>query len=83
SAHWPGAEFVVLGDQTLMAARAAAVGVDWAAVLAGGKVSVEHVALAAPAPAGKLDAANGPYVLALLDRAIDGAVAQNYDAIVT
>ncbi|MBN3810598.1 4-hydroxythreonine-4-phosphate dehydrogenase PdxA [Paraburkholderia sp. Ac-20347] len=83
SAHWPGAEFVVLADQTLMAARAAAVGVDWAAVLAGGKVSVEHVALAAPAPAGKLDAANGPYVLALLDRAIDGAVAQDYDAIVT
>ena len=47
------------------------------------RVSVEHVALAVPVQAGKLDAANGPYVLALLDRAIDGAVARTFDAIVT
>jgi 4-hydroxythreonine-4-phosphate dehydrogenase len=83
AAHWPDAEFVVLGDRDLLAARAAAVGVDWAAVAAGTRVRVEHVPLAAPALAGKLDAANGRYVLALLDRAIDGAMAQEFDAIVT
>ena len=83
AAHWPDAEFVVLGDRDLLAARAAAVGVDWAAVTAGSRVRVGHVPLAAPALAGKLDAANGRYVLALLDRAIDGAMAQEFDAIVT
>jgi len=83
SAHWPDAQFVVLGDQTLIQTRAAAANVDWAAVLAGQHVSVEHIGLAAPAQAGKLDAANGPYVLAMLDRAIDGALAQEFDAIVT
>ncbi|KHJ60071.1 4-hydroxythreonine-4-phosphate dehydrogenase PdxA, partial [Burkholderia glumae] len=35
------------------------------------------------ARAGQLDAANGRYVLGLLDAAIDGAVAGRYDAIVT
>ncbi|WP_322049502.1 4-hydroxythreonine-4-phosphate dehydrogenase PdxA [Paraburkholderia sp. J67] len=83
SAHWPDAEFVVLSDRALLEARATAASVDWAAVQAGQKVSVEHIALATPAKAGKLDVANGPYVLALLDRAIDGAVAGEFDAIVT
>lgn len=83
AAHWPDATFVVLGDRDLLAARAAAVGVDWAVFTSGSRVSVEHVPLAVPAQAGKLDAANGRYVLALLDRAIDGAVAQEFDAIVT
>ncbi|CAB3806695.1 4-hydroxythreonine-4-phosphate dehydrogenase [Paraburkholderia caffeinitolerans] len=83
SVHWPGAQFVVLGDPLLMQTRAAAASVDWAAVLAGQHVSVEPIALAAPAKAGKLDAANGSYVLALLDRAIDGAMAGEFDAIVT
>ncbi|TAM03253.1 MAG: 4-hydroxythreonine-4-phosphate dehydrogenase PdxA [Paraburkholderia sp.] len=86
AAHWPDAEFVVLGDADLLAARAAAVNVDWAALCtigAGSRVRVEHVPLAAPVQAGKLDAANGRYVLALLDRAIDGAMAQTFDAIVT
>ncbi|EMN1931916.1 4-hydroxythreonine-4-phosphate dehydrogenase PdxA, partial [Burkholderia ambifaria] len=49
----------------------------------GGPVSVEHHPLAAPAQAGKLDAANGRYVLGLLDAAIDGALAGRFDAIVT
>ena len=53
------------------------------ATLAGsGPVSVAHHALAVPVQAGKLDAANGPYVLRLLDAAID-ALAGRYDAIVT
>ncbi|MEX3830667.1 4-hydroxythreonine-4-phosphate dehydrogenase PdxA [Paraburkholderia sp. BR14263] len=83
SAHWPDAQFVVLGDSALLEARAQAASVDWAAVLANQPVQVEHVALATPAKPGKLDAANGRYVLALLDRAIDGALAGEFDAIVT
>ena len=45
---------------------------------------VEHVPLApAPRRPGKLDAANGRYVLAILDRAIDGCLAGEFDAMVT
>jgi 4-hydroxythreonine-4-phosphate dehydrogenase len=84
TAHWPGAQFTVLGDAQLLADRARAVGVDWAALLGQGpRVRVEHRALGAPSQAGKLDAANGRYVLDLLDAAIDGAVAGRFDAIVT
>ncbi|OLL33248.1 4-hydroxythreonine-4-phosphate dehydrogenase PdxA [Burkholderia sp. SRS-W-2-2016] len=84
AAHWPNAQFTVLGDAQLLAERARAVGVDWAALLSGGaRVRVGHRALGAPARAGKLDAANGRYVLDLLDAAIDGAVAGSFDAIVT
>ncbi|MGU8082330.1 4-hydroxythreonine-4-phosphate dehydrogenase PdxA [Burkholderia pyrrocinia] len=80
--RWPDAHFTVLGDAALLDARAAAVGAS-PATLAGGQVSVAHHALAAPVQAGKLDAANGRYVLDLLDAAIDGALAGRYDAIVT
>jgi 4-hydroxythreonine-4-phosphate dehydrogenase len=82
-ARWPGAHFTVLGDAGLLAARAAAVGVDWAAMTAGGAIAVAHHPLAVPAVAGRLDAANGRYVLDLLDAAIDGATAGRHDAIVT
>jgi 4-hydroxythreonine-4-phosphate dehydrogenase len=87
-AHWPAAQFVVLGDASLLEARARAVGVDWASLTGavGGvssRVRVAHRPLAAPSHAGRLDAANGPYVLGLLDDAIDGALAGRFDAIVT
>lgn len=81
--RWPDAHFTVLGDAALLDARAAAVGADRATLAGGGPVSVAHHALAVPAQAGKLDAANGLYVLGLLDTAIDGALAGRYDAIVT
>ncbi|HEF5871672.1 TPA: 4-hydroxythreonine-4-phosphate dehydrogenase PdxA [Burkholderia cenocepacia] len=81
--RWPDAHFTVLGDAALLDARAAAVGVDPATLAGGAPVSVAHHALAVPARAGKLDAANGRYVLGLLDAAIDGALAGRYDAIVT
>lgn len=83
SAHWPGVKFTVLGDGELIAARAGAVGVDWAALQRAGHVDIAHQALAVTSQAGRLDAANGRYVLALLDDAIDGAVAGAFDAIVT
>ncbi|WP_109481848.1 4-hydroxythreonine-4-phosphate dehydrogenase PdxA [Paraburkholderia sp. C35] len=81
-AHWPDAHFTVLADSGLMAERANAVGVDWAAQQ-GRRIATQHHALGAPAQAGKLDAKNGPYVLGLLDAAIDGALAGTFDAIVT
>jgi 4-hydroxythreonine-4-phosphate dehydrogenase len=91
AAHWPGAQFIVLGDAGLLAERARAVGVDWAVLTGaahergghGGQVRVQHEPLGVPSQAGKLDAANGRYVLNLLDSAIDGAVAGRFDAIVT
>ncbi len=39
--------------------------------------------LATPVHAGKVDAANADYVLACLDRAVDGCVAGQFDALVT
>ncbi|MDH4174761.1 MAG: 4-hydroxythreonine-4-phosphate dehydrogenase PdxA [Betaproteobacteria bacterium] len=62
-----GARLVVIGDRALLR----------------GCPRIEHVPLAAPRRAGKLDPANSPYVLALLDRAIAGCLAGEYDAMVT
>lgn len=75
----------VLGDAGLLAQRAGAVGLqaEWAGMLAGGRVVMTHHALAVPARPGQLDARNGPYVLALLDDAIDGALHGRYDALIT
>ena len=83
AARWPDAQFIVLGDASLLEARAQAVGIDWQALLRAQHVSVQHHPLGVPVRAGKLDAANGRYVLGLLDTAIDGALAGQYDAIVT
>ena len=48
-----------------------------------GTLAVYHHPLAAPSVAGTLDVRNAPYVLQVLDRAIDGALAREFDAIVT
>lgn len=76
--RWPKARFTVLGDRALVQARAGS-----AANLANERVVIEHRPLAVPSQAGKLDAANGLYVLGLLDAAIDGALDGRFDAIVT
>jgi 4-hydroxythreonine-4-phosphate dehydrogenase len=62
-----GAKLQVIGDRSLLA----------------GCPNVEHVPLVAPRKAGKLDPANSRYVLALLDRAVAGCLAGEYDAMVT
>jgi 4-hydroxythreonine-4-phosphate dehydrogenase len=67
------ARVVVLGDEGLLAQRGALPGT----------VAIEHIPLAAPSTAGKLDPANGRYVLTLLDRAADGCLAGEFDAMVT
>jgi len=61
------ARLVVIGDRGLLA----------------GCPDVEHVPLARPAVAGRLDAANGPYVLAVLERALAGCREARFDAMVT
>jgi len=44
---------------------------------------VLHVPLAAPCAPGRLDPANARYVLAVLDRAVDGCLGGQFDAMVT
>ncbi|HXZ86067.1 MAG TPA: 4-hydroxythreonine-4-phosphate dehydrogenase PdxA, partial [Myxococcota bacterium] len=61
------AKLVVVGDRALLA----------------GCPSVEHVALERPAQPGKLDPRNARYVLRVLDRAIDGCLSGEFDAMVT
>jgi 4-hydroxythreonine-4-phosphate dehydrogenase len=48
-----------------------------------GTLAVYHHPLAVPSNAGRLDVRNAPFVLQILDRAIDGALAQEFSAIVT
>jgi 4-hydroxythreonine-4-phosphate dehydrogenase len=62
-----GAKLVAIGDRSLLR----------------GCPHIEHLPLAAPRRAGKLDPANSRYVLQVLDRAIDGCLAGEFDAMVT
>jgi 4-hydroxythreonine-4-phosphate dehydrogenase len=77
-----GADFdvICLADQGLLEARAGALDVRH---YNGHGFGVEHLPLQVPAVAGQLDTRNAPWVLALLDRAIDGCKAGDFDAIVT
>ena len=61
------ARLVVIGDRSLLAGAAA----------------IEHVALARPCVPGKLDPANSRYVLAVLERAVQGCLSGEYAAMVT
>ncbi|MEO1767275.1 4-hydroxythreonine-4-phosphate dehydrogenase PdxA [Thiobacter aerophilum] len=83
---------VVLGDRTLLKARAQQLGVPLAledyvpgkpVATAPGRLSVLHLPLAAPVVPGQLDAANAPYVLALMDRALAGCLAGEFAGLVT
>jgi 4-hydroxythreonine-4-phosphate dehydrogenase len=62
-----GAQLVAIGDRGLLA----------------GCPHIEHVPLAVARKGGRLDPANSRYVLAVLDRAIDGCLSGEYDAMVT
>jgi 4-hydroxythreonine-4-phosphate dehydrogenase len=74
--RWP-ARLVVLGDRELFAARAAMLGLD------ADRIEVRHIPLRKSALAGRLDAANAPYVLALLDAALEGCRRGEFAAMVT
>jgi 4-hydroxythreonine-4-phosphate dehydrogenase len=69
-----GARLVLVGDRGL---------IERAAGRALPDASVLHVPLAVPSRPGRLDPANARYVLALLDRAVDGCLAGRFDAMVT
>lgn len=84
------ARLVALGDEQLLAERAAVLGAPVAlqryargTAASPGTLLVEHLPLARPACAGKLDPENGRYVLALLDRAVAGCLDGEFDAMVT
>lgn len=74
--HWP-ARLVVLGDRDLFAERARALGLD------AGRIDIHHVPLRKSALAGRLDPANAPYVLDILDAALSGCLGGDYAAMVT
>jgi 4-hydroxythreonine-4-phosphate dehydrogenase len=67
-----GVQCVLIGDRALLAHAPLPRG-----------ASIEHVALAAPAVAGRPDVHNARYVLAVIDRAIAGALSGEFDAVVT
>ena len=71
------ARIVVLGDRDLLATRARQRGGD----LSG--LDIRHVPLEKPALAGRLDPANAPYVLKLLDLALTGCQSGEFAAMVT
>ena len=84
------ARIVVIGDEEMLAARCRALGLTASlcryvatGLASSDALEIDHVPLAHPARPGHLDAANGPYVLATLDRAIDGCLIGEFDAMVT
>ncbi len=86
------ADITVIGDPELLQARAATLGlplhIDTAPSGApkaqqAGHMRVLAVRLRAPCIAGKLDPANAPYVIEMLERGADGCLQGGFDALVT
>jgi len=75
-----GPELCVRLAREALPARIVAIGER--SLLAGSK-EIVHVPLARPTVPGKLDPVNSRYVLEVLDRAIDGCLRGEYDAMVT
>jgi 4-hydroxythreonine-4-phosphate dehydrogenase len=71
------AKLVLIGDAHMLAERSFLLG------RSAPEADIVHVPLERPARAGHLDPANGRYVLATLDRAIDGCRSGEFDAMVT
>jgi 4-hydroxythreonine-4-phosphate dehydrogenase len=89
-------ELVCFGDRTLLEERARALrlavrlrayepgaGAAARTTHLPGELAIEHLPLAAASVPGRPDPANARYVLALLDRAIEGTLAGEFDALVT
>jgi len=87
------AELVAVADPALLRQRAAQLGLDIYLETAEpgasptphqpGTLKVLPIALGADCQAGRLDAANSPYVLATLQAAVDGCLAGDFTALVT
>jgi 4-hydroxythreonine-4-phosphate dehydrogenase len=83
-----GARIVFLGDRDVIADRAKRRGMafdlpPYSSREAAPAASILHIPVAVPVMPGHLDTANARQVLALLDRAIDGCLAKEFDALVT
>ncbi len=81
---------VVMADRDLLVERAAQLGMAVALQEyvpgmppASGKLNVLHVPLRQPVEAGRLDAANAPYVLDMLRRAVHGCLSGEFAGMVT
>jgi 4-hydroxythreonine-4-phosphate dehydrogenase len=83
---------VCLADRTLLAGRAQRLGLSVAlqeyrpgrpVAHEAGQLSVLHQPLAVPSEPGRLEPANAGYVLALIDRGVDGCLAGEFSALVT
>jgi 4-hydroxythreonine-4-phosphate dehydrogenase len=72
-------DLVLLADRELLAMRAGLLGL----ALPENRLQIEHVPLAAPVEAGRLDPRNARWVLQLLDRALAGCRRGEFDAMVT
>lgn len=84
--------FVVLCDKQLLQQRARQLGLSvvlhdydpaQGTALPAGHLRVLHIPLAQPAVAGQLNPANSHYVLALLERAVQGCLSGEFSAMVT
>jgi 4-hydroxythreonine-4-phosphate dehydrogenase len=71
------AQIVVVGDRELLAERARLIGTSIAGL------NIEHVPLRVPSKPGQLDPRNAPYVIDVIDRALQGCLAGRYAAMVT
>jgi 4-hydroxythreonine-4-phosphate dehydrogenase len=76
-----GCEVVCLADRAVLADRASLLRLPLAE--REGRFGVEHVDVAAPVTAGRLDARNARHVLRLLDRSIEGCRTGRFQAMVT
>ncbi len=73
-------DLVCLADETLLAERAAQLGMPLRTSQA---FCIRHLPLAAPVTTGKLDRRNARWVLGLLDAALEGCRGGDYDAMIT
>jgi 4-hydroxythreonine-4-phosphate dehydrogenase len=85
----PSCALVIIGDADMLAQRAARLGLSQALrpwtgrTAAGAGIHICHVSADAAVSAGKLNVANAGYVVRTLERAADGCLAGEFDALVT
>src|SRR6267142_3702104 len=82
------ARIVVLGDREMLESRARQLGLrvqlnDPGAGLTPDSIACLHIPLLHPCRAGALDPRNAPYVISLIDRAIEGCKAGEFAALTT
>jgi 4-hydroxythreonine-4-phosphate dehydrogenase len=88
-AQAPACRLVLLGDPEVLSARAALLGLPFAPQPWQGRdtstapVTVLPLPVARPVVAGRLEAANAPYVIKTLGRALDGCLRGEFDGLVT